>query len=94
MQELYDNDGKLLERQTDPQSSDGNSAIIESSIEEFPDIDNIDQWSDIYCKRDDTYGSLSVLKVVSVPNQKAEIDSDGTIWKRIEETADDKRNIM
>lgn len=89
--ELYDSE--LLERQTDPQSSDDNSAIIESSDEEIPDKDNINQSSDSDCKNIPNKRTRRCMRFSSssedeggsnVPNQQTEIASDGTIWKRIE----------
>ncbi|XP_017760652.1 PREDICTED: uncharacterized protein LOC108551124 [Eufriesea mexicana] len=92
--ELYDSDGELLERQTDPQGSDDNSAIIESSDEEIPDKDNIDQSSDSDCENIPNKRTRRCMRFPSssedeggsnVPNQQTEIASDGTICKRIEE---------
>lgn len=67
--ELYDSDGEFLNRQIDPQGSDDNSAIIESSDEEILDKDNIDQSVvTVIAKifqtnvQDDACNSLPVLK--------------------------------
>ncbi|XP_050453253.1 piggyBac transposable element-derived protein 4-like [Cataglyphis hispanica] len=82
------------ERQTDPQGSDDNSAIIESSDEEIPDKDNIDQSSDSDCENIPNKRTRQCMRFPSssedkggsnIPNQQTKIASDGTIWKRIEE---------
>lgn len=92
--ELYDSDGEFLDRQIDPQGSDDNSAIIESSDEEIPDEDNIDQSSDSDCENIPNKRTRRCMRFPSssedkggsnVPNQQTEIASDGTIWTRIEE---------
>lgn len=83
--ELYDSDGEFLDRQIDPQGSDDNSAIIESSDEEILDEDNIDQSSDSDCENIPNKRTRRCMRFPSssedeggsnVPNQETEIGLD------------------